>query len=298
MGTPIWTGETSGAYEGITTNWIADTEPIADDAVIIPAGNSVAIATALDANDIDLLSFTVEEGYTGAIGTNTNEVVAPLQVSATTFRLAGSGVSYLKLKPHDDGTTYVIKAPARPAIGQFGLNLTTGATIPTLNIDLASGESVGVAAVAGETGTFTTINIDGDGDVTLGAGLTCTTLNIAGDGNIYGQAGIANINVISGSPKVYLQKACAASVALIVKAGTVYEDSTGTKKIVQIFDDGAVLCQGSVADLRVWTDTEVYGAGTLEDEALTIDFTNPHKRKGNGENIKLGSNISLARVAL
>jgi len=290
--TRIW-DSTSSTIFATAANWSADTAPVAGDTAIMPDGNTIGVAGFTPVYAQALAEFTTKPGYSGTLGSRTEGVISDLMIQATTVNLAGSGQAYVNLTTVT--TCNVTGAAAgSPTIGTYGLTL-SGATVTTLNIDLANGQSVGVAALAGQTGTFTTINISGDGTVVLGAGLTCSTLNVRGNGSVYVRASIANVNIIDGSPKVYIQDATAVSGTLLVQAGQMYEQSTGTKAQVTIFDGASALCaQGS----RTWTNTTVYGEGTLDDDVKSVTFTNPIKDYGKGTNIKLGSNKGIQRSAI
>ena len=296
-----WDGDESTAYSGEAKNWrlvdgTAGAVPLITDTVWFPDGCTNAVIGS-DQSAVMLGSFNIKPGYTGTVGSETEGYATRLQIAATTFSLAGSGVTYLELTKHTDtdSTCTVTAAAASPGTGQYGLHLTSGTSaISTLSIDLDSGQSVGVAALPGLTGEFATISVGGDGDVTLGSGLTCDTLNVSGGGNVYVKASIAAINVTSGSPKVYIEDAVAVSTLLLVQAGTVYENSTGTIKILSIFSDGTVdMTDGPAA--RVITDTNVYGDGNLDDSGKHATFTNPIKVYGSGTNIDLGANLTLDR---
>ena len=290
MATRIWDGATTSVF-ATAGNWSDDTAPVAGDTAIMPDGNTVAAAGAA-LYDQALAVFTVSPGYSGTIGSRTAGVISDLMLKPVIANLAGSGVAYLNLA---SCTTCNVTGAAAgtPTTGTYGLAL-SGATFTTLNIDLGASQSVGVAALAGQTCTATTINIDGRGTVVLGAGLTCTTLNIRGSGTVYVKPSIATINVIDGSPSVYIQEASAVT-ALTVQAGTTYEHSTGTKTTVVIFEPANIVCgPGS----RTWTNTTIYGEGGLDDDVKSVTWTNPYKDYGKGTNIKLGSNKAVQRTAI
>lgn len=290
MSTRIWDGASSSVF-ATAGNWSSDTAPVAGDTAIMPDGNIVAVTGFTPVYAQALAEFTVKPGYSGTLGSRTAGVISDVMVQATTVNLAGSGESYVNLTTVT--TCNVIGAAAgTPDTGSYGLAL-SGATITTLNIDLSAGESVGVAALAGQTSTATTVNVSGYGTVVLGSGLTCTTLNVRGSCTVYVRTSIATITVIEGSPTVYLQDAAAISTGLVVQAGTVYEQSSGTKAAVTIFEPASIVC--SLPGSRTWTATTVYGLATLDDSVKSVTFTAAIKNYGPGTNIDLGSNCTLAR---
>ncbi len=285
--TRIWDGASSSVF-ATAGNWSDDTAPVAGDTAILPDGNIVVVDGAA-LYDEALAVFTVKPGYTGTIGSRTAGVISNLMLKPVIANLAGSGIAYLNLA---STTTCNVTAAAAgtPTAGSYGLAL-SGATTTTLNIDLATNQSVGVAALAGQTGTFTTINISGSGTVVIGAGTTCSTLNIRDNPTVYVRTSIANVNVIEGSPTVHLEDATAIIATLLVQAGTVYENSTGTKAQVTIFSPASVICgQGA----RTWTSSTVYGTGTLDDSVQSLGDVSINNY-GSGANIRLGSNCTISR---
>jgi len=289
--TVIWDGSETSVYT-TADNWQANGPPVATDAVIFPDGNTVAV-TGSGQNAAALLSFTTKAGYSGTIGTLTAGLPVPLELAATTYNFAGSGVSYFDLTANFTATCNVTGAAAgTPTTGSYGLSLSSADAISVLNINLASNQSVGVAALAGQTGEFTTINISGKGTVVIGSGVTSTTLNIRGSGTIYQRASIANVNVIEGTPKLYLQDATAISTALTIRAGDVYEQSSGTKTSVVISEPAMVVC--SLPGTRTWTACEVHGDGGLDDTAKTLGNI-AVSDYGSGANIHLGTYKTITR---
>ena len=287
--TRIWDSTSSTTF-ATAANWSADTAPVAGDTAIMPDGNTIGVAGFTPVYAQALAEFTTKPGYSGTLGSRTEGVISDLMIQATTVNLAGSGQAYVNLTTVT--TCNVTGAAAgSPTTGDYGLAL-SGATITTLNIDLDNNQSVGVAALAGQTGTFTTINIGGKGTVVIGAGVTCTTLNVQGSGTVYQRASVANVNMTEGSPKLYLQNATAISTKLLILAGTVYEESSGTKATVAIHEPGYARC---LPGSRTWTATTVYGLGGLDDSVKSVTFTNPIADYGLGTNVRLGSNKTIAR---
>jgi len=292
--TVIWSGAATSVYS-TAGNWQANGPPVATDEVILPDGNTVAI-TGSDENATALLSFTSKPGYSGAIGTLTAGLPVPLQLAATTYNLGGSGTAYIDLTANSTTTCNVTKAAAgSPSTGVYGLTLSSADTIANLNINLATGgESVGVAALAGQTGTFTNVSIDGKGTVVLGAALaTITDLKIAGEGTVYIDCSYTTLT-ISGSPTVY-QRA-GAGTTLLCYGGRFYNNTTGTITTTNIFPGATVdLTDGPQA--RVMTNTNVYGDGVFDDSDKRL-ATCTLKVYGSGINVKLGANYTVTRTAI
>ena len=291
-----WDGDTSTAY-GTAGNWRlvngdAGAVPLITDTVTFPDGCINPVAGG-DFNGVALTSFTINSGYSGTVGSSTNGLVTALQLAATTYKFAGSGISYIDLTANSTTTCDVTGAAASPGTGQFGLALSSADAIATTTIDLTANQAVGIAALAGHTGEFTTISIGGNGIVTLGAGLTTTTVTVGGSGTVYIDCAVTTLTV-TGSPTVYLRSG--AITTLVVNSGVVYNNTTSTIGTTSIFTGGSVLLtQGPEA--RVMTTVSVYGDGTFDDSSKKM-ATCVVKNYGSGVNIRLGSNNTLTRTAI
>jgi len=237
------------------------------------------------------------EGFTGTVGSMTNGNPVSLPIGATTLNLAGTGQSYVHMDANGTATCNVTAAAASPGAGQFGLALTSADTIANLNIDLVSGESVGVAALAGQTGTFSAISIDGGGVVTLGSGLTVTastgTVAIAGTGTVYIKCAVPTLT-ISGTPTVYQESG--GVTTLVCQGGRFYNNSTGTIGTTNIFPGASVICTDG-PQTRVMTNINIYGDGGFDDSNKRTTWTALNDY-GSGENIKLGTNKKITRTAI
>ena len=287
--TRLWDGAAADNAFDTATNWSDDTAPIAGDTAIMPDGN-IVVVDGSDENAYTLAAFTVSPGYSGTIGSRTAGVITNLQIAATTVNLAGSGVTYLNLTACT--TCNVTGAAAgTPDSGTYGLTL-SGATIATLNIDLTSNQSVGVAALAGQTGTVTNAYIGGNGTVVLGAGLTLSTaVSITGSGTTYIDCAVPALTV-TGSATVYIRSG--AQTTLVIQGGVVYLNSTGTITTASVFTGGSLICtQGP--ETRTITNTNLYGDATLDDSAKKTTFSTAIKDYGSGTNLRLGSNKTITR---
>jgi len=283
--TRIWSGASTGVF-ATADNWSDATAPVAGDTAIMPDGNIVAVAGAALYNEA-LAVFTVGPGYSGTIGSRTAGVISDLTIIPAIANLAGSGQAYINLASCT--TCNVTSAAAgSPTTGDYGLAL-SGATITTLNIDLDNNQSVGVAALAGQTGTFTTISIGGRGTVVLGSGLTTTTLAVSGSGTVYIRCAFTTFT-ISGTPTIYHESG--AGTTLICQGGTFYANSTGTIGTTSIFAGATIKCtEGPQA--RVFTTINSYG-GLFDDSNKKATWTTLNRYAGD-ETVKLGSNCKITR---
>ena len=159
-----WVGTTSGDYS-VSTNWSPAAVPLVTDNVRIPAG-SPAITAGLNQSAVSLGDFIVEDGFANTIASS----AAYLQIVCSRFLFYGTGLSYI-----DIGTSAIapqVFKTAAAAQGYRGLYL-KGSAITTLSV---MGGKVGLASLAFETATATTVRVTGSGSVWIGAAATLTTL--------------------------------------------------------------------------------------------------------------------------
>jgi len=230
---------------------------VAGDAVTVPASSTQAINDGLDQSGVAIASFTVEAGYSKAIGSS----AAPLRIKIGAFFFAGTGVSYIDIG--DSAISPHIAATASPAAGRRGLYL-TGSAMVTLTV---AGGSVGVAAIAGQTSTVGTIRVSGTGNVWIGAGATVTTLYVTA-GQVVCQASATTVTVQGG----IVETAGGGTIGTLnAYGGTIYASSAGTITTANL--DGARLDLLSGKLTRTVT-TLNYLSGTLAYDPNVVTITN------------------------
>ena len=213
MATEIWTGETDD-NTATATNYRDDDAPDNGDDLIFPAGcdQPVASTAARDLSGTTLVNLTFEDGYTGALGLDNGDT-APFyfKVDADYVYLNNRIRTFLEVT--NSTAVYVTNTANNPGYGLYGLSL-KGASNALLNIDIATRQSVGVAALAGETAGFTTINIKGTGGtVVIGEGTTVTTISVDGNVDVYIRAACTALNILpTFTGNVYHEKGAATAV--------------------------------------------------------------------------------------
>ncbi len=261
MSNIIWDGDTDTTY--ITdANWQGGADPAAADDVFFPSGNSNAVAGS-DQSGTALTSLSIDSGYSGAVGSITAGKPTYLQIVGTTVNLAGSGVTYLDL-----GTTTTCNingAGSSAGAGQYGLNL-TGGTITTLNVNLDSGQTLGIATFPGETATITNLNISGGGTVVIGSGVTVTTVKVAG-GTVETNCAITTLTVTGGK----VTHEAGAITTLNLNSGTVNYNTTDTLATANVY--GTLDFSGDNKAKTV-TTLNLYKGGTVKDTFDVVTFTN------------------------
>jgi len=294
MATDIWVGTTDGDW-ATATNWSLGTVPVPADDVVIGSQYTTAL-TASDASGTNLTSLTIGKGYGDTLGSIAVGLdITAMQIAATTVNLACSNVTYMDVK--DNGTTEVniTKAAASPGTGLYGLHLTSTDACEELNVNLDNAQSLGVAALSGTTANFTVVNIDGEGTVTLGSGLTCPTVKIGGTGTVYLYPAVSTALTVVGSPTVYLM-GTGTIAALNMHGGTVVPMSTMTITLLSVFGgtfDGTQTGKGYTV-----SECKRYG-GTVDDSDQRGTWTDGADNYGSDDGgIKFGSNINVKPSAI
>ena len=162
MAVKIWTGATDGDWS-VAGNWSPSGVPASSDDVILSAAYTVSITAGLNQSAVTLNSLTVEEGFSGAIGSKS----ADLQIATDALTFEGSGVAYIDLG--SNAVDPVINGTATYSTGESGLYL-TGTGIGTITC-AGGGVSIGRA---GTTSTVTEVR-GISGDVHIGIGGTVTS---------------------------------------------------------------------------------------------------------------------------
>lgn len=172
-------------------NWDTDTAPVNTDSVAFPKMSSSATPDIVGSDESAtlLVNFDVEPDC----GLNFGSRLLPLHIDTDYMVYHGSGQGHFEI----DNSTSIIINHVGPAGDEFewGLNL-IGTPNTLLIVDVESGDLVGVAALANDTGEFTTIDIRG-GEVTIGEGVTMTNLLVSG-GVVHNHSAAAAATVTGG----------------------------------------------------------------------------------------------------
>lgn len=215
MATKYWVGGTSGDYS-VAGNWSPSGVPAAGDDVIIQG--TVAITAGLDQSAVELNSFTVLPGYSGAIGSLTGFLIIDLG-DGDRFEFAGTGLSFISVgsaavSPVITNTATVSSGSGLYLLGtalatvtllKGSLEVFTGSTVTTINQGYTSTLASDTALSVPTGVTLTTLNRTG-GTCTLNVGATTVT----NDGGTLTTRGAGTITTMN------------------VTGGTVYPNSTGT----------------------------------------------------------------------
>ena len=293
--TQTLTSVVTTACSGLMTNttcWRSADTPDSADSANFPAGCSNPV-TPMDYSAVLLVDTTFESGFTGLIGVdNGSDAPGYLKVDSDTINL--NNVSQTFLWFVNTTTVNVNAAKNSPGTGRYGCNLRGDVT--TLNIELTNAQSVGIAALPGETATFTTINISGAGTVTIGEGVTVTTVNISGTGTVYNHVAATEVNILSGTPKVYHEKGRITTCNQY--AGSLYIDAAGTvgaPSITTLNAYGSVYVEGSGA--RYVATVNRYADLPFEDLNKKLAWTTAQFNNNTTDaQLRLGNHYTIVRA--
>lgn len=295
-------------------NWSGSTVPITGDDAVFDVGDTPLLYN-LDQNGITLASLTITNGYTGDIGLperNEDNGSLPyneyrtkkLMISATVLTIGGGegkGSARIRLNLGTAQTTAFINhngaraLEAYPTIQIIGTHASNAITV--------SRGDVGIADMAGEAATVTTLrvgyidNVTGDAKVLVGSGATLNTVNQSG-GFLDVECAIATAYV--GTAGECVINGSGAVASLTVRGScTVRFSTTGTLGGNPIVSGNGFLDFGQ--DLRTKTVTnplEIYGEDAKVSDpfkvvtSLVLDWNEGEANLGN---FALGSNVRLTR---
>ena len=221
MAVKIWTGATDGDWS-VAGNWSPSGVPVSTDDVILSAAYTVSITDGLNQSAVTLNSLTVEEGYSGAIGSKS----ADLQIATDELTFQGSGVAYIDLG--SNAVDPVINGTASYSTGESGLCL-TGTGIGTITC-------AGGGVLIGRAGTTSTVTeLRGiSGDVHVGIGGTVTSSFNFG-ANIVFDSTHTTLNLDAGTTTL---KQSAAVTTAHLDGGVLHIDSACTITTLNLNNGG------------------------------------------------------------
>ena len=283
-------------------NWTDEDTPDAADDVHF-RDSSVDCLYGLDQNSVALTSLTIDQSYTGKIGSAT----IPLKICATTVTIGQhhgavtpSGSRRINLNLHTTATTVTIHNSAATAseTGRAPVRLLATNAANVLNIRKGY---VAVANGAGETSQFATINVSfdsnikADADLVIGSGVTLTTLNADG-----GDVILLCAATTAGSAAGTLETDGSGAITTL----TVGPDCAAVLKssgtITTLHDYGAVDLRPSLT-ARTITNTNLYAGATYKADWTLVTNTNGFDLVQCGladVTLELGDNLTVTPSAI
>ncbi len=241
------------------TNWSDDTAPVSADNVGFPA---MAQASTLDIDGSDqvavlLVDFHVEPECALNFGSR----AAYLQIDTDYLYYDGEGKAFFDI---DNSTEIWLRnGSAGSSSASYGFSL-IGTSNALLMIDVGSGNSVGLGAMAGES-LAATIAIINSGDVTVGDSLTCTTFSANG-GTVSNSSDVTTMNVNGGTVTQVKNK----PTTLNVYGGKIYYNSADVPTTLNLW--GGILDTSQDARAKTFDTVNYYG-GTINDPNNILTIT-------------------------
>ena len=284
MATRYWIGTDSGneGDYGTAANWSGATVPEAGDSVVF-RNSSQDCDDTLDQSAIALTSFTVEQSYTGKIGTVTGNAPVYLQIAT----------ALLDIGRHDGanapaGSTQLLLdlGSGTACIGTILNSATTAAAANLMPIQIIAANAgtkiyvkkgrVGFAnATSGETSTIDTIDVGyvsspaSDATVSTGSGLTLETWNQTGGRATLRSATTVGLVIRDGQLRT---EGSGAHPAISVYGGELVSNSTGTITLLNCYGGTTDFSRSNQA--RTVTTTDVWGGTTLKLNPAVVTLTN------------------------
>jgi hypothetical protein len=283
------TGTASTACSGpnhwnTAANWSTGAVPVAADDVII-ADTDAAILYGLDQSAVTLTSLTINASYSGTIGlpeVNEDEDEAYpeyrstyLTIGATTLTIGrgdGQGSGRLKISNSNIQTALDVQSTGSGLDANLPALLWKGTNASNV-VNITSG-SMGIAHVAGETATVTTLRASGDAVVIAGSGTTLTTLNQAG-GDVTLYAGLTTVTKTGGTLTLWAGNVTTITddegVTRYLGTGTVTTWNVGSGAVAAFTP--ADVPRGTLAGCTI-TNCTLYAGAALLDPWGRVTFSN------------------------
>ena len=268
-------------FWSLAGNWKEGAVPVNSDDVVIDEGPSILYGT--DQNAVTVATLRVGPNFpsTSEIGLPWNTSPsnpangypeyrqARLKIGATVCEIETTS-RRVRLDLTPANTTVIVHETGQPqTAGEDGLDLAVHHASAAVHVEKGS---VGVNALAGDTGTVADLNVSyrtsvgSDARVRGGRGLTLTNLDQSG-GNVVIENGATTITKTDGT----LTVTAGAVTTLNNRGGTVNYDGAGT--ITTLNNKGRFLRRGLRA--VTITTTTLYAGSRTEDPLGTATWTNP-----------------------
>ena len=273
MANKLWVGTDTAGDWSVAANWSPAGVPGAADAVIL-TDSSQDVDAGLDQSAIVLASLTIDQSYTGDIGTS----AAYLQIDTAILNIgqhygAGSPSGSGRIKIDLDDTACVAtiynsgtSTDNKPAILLIANQATT-------TIEVRKG-SVGIAYLPFETTTIATIKTNyltqknTDADVHIGSGVTLTTLSMAG-GTVDLLCAATTVTAEDG---ILTIGGSGAITTVNASGATIYANSTGTITTMNITGGTVDFRRSQVA--KTVTTLKLDAPGIVKYDPAVVTLTN------------------------
>lgn len=274
MALKIWTGAVDG-NAGTAGNWTGGT-PVNGDDVFIGNSNAVSINAGLDQSAVNLASLTIDQSYSGTIGTTTAYLkynyVTTVKIGENYGTSTPSGSQRIKLW-FLDNTNVIVYNTSFSSLdaGLPPLRLIFVASSGSGNHVYVKNGYLGVAMEPGEASVVPLVDIARTAvncNVQIGSGTTFTTLTkYAGD--VVLRCAVTTITQDAGS---ILTEGSGAITTITNNGGTFITNSTGT---ITTFNGIGGTLDASLSDIaRTITTLNIYRDFNLRYDPAVTTITN------------------------
>jgi hypothetical protein len=277
MATKTWVGTDSGNEGdwGTAANWSPSGVPIAADDVII-ANSSQDITGTLDQSAIALTSLTIDQSYTGLIGSSQSDFLEIGAVTAVIGQRRGTVGTYTGSKRLniDFGTTTAaqvnVYGTATSAQDQNRQTLRIRAVNASTDINIYGG-TLAISDDSSNSSTIGDVLIEA-GSVNIGDSVTQTTLTQSG-GTVNTQSSITTVTLKGGTLNQYDSTSASTITTLTVSnSGSLNHYASGTITTLNL-NGGSVDLTKTQKSKTVTTITASPGASLITDTG-TVTITN------------------------
>ena len=278
----IWIGTDTAGDWNVDANWVGGTKPANGDDVFF-TNSSQDCDTTLDQSALALASLTIDQSYTGKIGTLAGNVVTYLQVGTALLTIGQQdGTS----TPTGSTQLFLDLGSATQCIAAIHNSATTAdnSTLMPIQITAAKNDhefyikrgKVGFAnATAGETSTIDTIDVgwiasrSSDSLVTTGPGITLENWNQTGGRAVLRSATTVGLVLRSGELRT---EGSGTHPAISVYGGELVSNSTGTITLLTGFGGIADFLRSNQA--RTLTTMDTWAGFTWKLDPAVVTLTN------------------------
>ncbi len=274
MATKLWVGTDTPGDWSVAANWSPSGVPIAADDVFL-TNSSQAVDLGLDQSLVTLASLTIDQSFTGNVGT----IAAYLQISATVCTI---GNNYLTGNPAGSQLIKIDFGSNAAAVSVLNTGVSSDLNLPTARflcnhasttIEVRKGK-VGIAVETGETSTLLTATVGfvtqrlTDADLFIGDGVTLTNLNQNG-GDVTCQSAFTTATLDNGMLIVVGEGAVTTAN---VRGGTYVSNSSGLLGTLNITGGLADFSKSAIA--RTVTNAKIDAPGKISFDSSIVTFTN------------------------
>ena len=290
----------------LAENYEGQVAPANGDSITVVA----ELTTNIDGEDmtgVTLVGFTVEEGYSGTIGSRIVPVQLQMLHSAAYYNveLGGTGETYLDVDNY--GTINISHAASASEAGQFGCNIVGTLDASADGIILVDCQtanenpSIGLAANPGEDLEMNALKVSG-GDVEIGSAVTEQDDSTAPDVTQSGGEIIsyAAVGALAQSGGIHTQEEGAIASLDCIDARCNYNSTSTLAGNPVVAGKGHLDFSGNLKTKTVTNPVDVYKGGKVTDPNKTVTtlVCDLHKCNLKEVTLDIGTHVRITRGAV